>query len=344
MNRLLLALLLALLWPLAGLAESEPVPVDQAGQAYPEQPQWFKDSFLDIREDVAEAAAQGKRLILYFHQNGCPYCARLLRDNFGNRAIAQKTRKHFDVVAINIWGDREVTGLDGKSTTEKQFARALKVQYTPTLLLLDERGRVVLRINGYFEPHKFSVALDYVAGHHEQSQDFRSFYASVSPVKASGRLHELADSLPHPLRLKDARRDSYRPLVVFFEQKVCAECDELHNDLLKKRAVATSLSGLDTAIVDMWSDEPIQTPDGRMMKVRDWARELKIDYAPSLVFFDSAGKEVFRVEAYLRTYHFQGALDYVVSGAYRFQPSFQRYLQHRTEVLQARGFKVDLME
>ncbi len=338
-----LFMMLVLLW-LAVPAQAQEALQGGVNPGYQEKPDWFKDSFLDLREDVAEAAAEGKRLILYFYQDGCPYCARLLRDNFGNRAIAQKTRKNFDVVAVNIWGDREVTDLKGRATTEKRFARALRVQYTPTLLMLDEKGRVVLRINGYFEPHKFSVALDYVAGHHEQKQDFRSYYASVSPVKASGQLHTLADSLPHPLRLKDARRDSHRPLVVFFEQKVCAECDELHNDLLKNRAVAVSLTGLDTAIADMWSDEPVQTPDGREMKLSDWARELGIQYAPSLVFFDTSGREVFRTEAYLRTYHFQGALDYVVSGAYRYQPSFQRYLQHRTEVLQARGFKVDLME
>ena len=73
---------------------------------YPEQPAWFKQSFLDLREDVAEAKQAGKRVLLYFHQDGCPYCARLLRENFGNRRIAEKTRKHFDVIAINIWGDR----------------------------------------------------------------------------------------------------------------------------------------------------------------------------------------------------------------------------------------------
>ncbi len=326
------------------VAAPEPVLAGGVNPGYEEKPAWFKDSFLDIREDVAEAADAGKRVILYFYQDGCPYCAKLLKDNFGNRTIAEKTRKSFDVVAINMWGDREVTDFDGKNTTEKRFAASLRVQYTPTLLMLDENGQVVLRINGYFEPHKFNVALDFVAGHLEKQQDFRSYYAQVMPVKASGRLHELPLSLPSPLRLKDARKDAYRPLVVFFEQPVCAECDELHDDILKRREVAISLTNLDTAVVDMWSKEVIQTPDGREMPIRDWARALGVKYAPSLVFFDSAGKEVFRTGAYLRTFHLHGALDYVISGAYRSQPNFQRFLQHRTDVLHARGFKVDLME
>ena len=53
---------------------------------------------------------------------------------------------------------------------------------------------------------------------------------------------------------------------------------------------------------------------------------------------------MFRTEAYLRSFHIHGAIDYVVSGTYRRQPSFQRFLQHRTEVLEERGIRVDLMD
>ena len=81
---------------------------------YEAKPAWFKNSFLDIREDVAEAAQADKRVILYFYQDGCPYCAKLLQDNFGDRDISATAREHFDVVAINLWGDREVTDTDGE--------------------------------------------------------------------------------------------------------------------------------------------------------------------------------------------------------------------------------------
>ena len=131
---------------------------------YHDKPAWFKESFLDIREDIGEAAAAGRRVLLYFYQDGCPYCAKLLNDNFGNRAITDKARSGFDVIAINVWGDREVADLSGVATTEKGFAAALRVQYTPTLLFMDEQGKVILRINGYFAPHKFELALDFVAG------------------------------------------------------------------------------------------------------------------------------------------------------------------------------------
>jgi thioredoxin-related protein len=40
-------------------------------------PQWFTPSLLDIREDITEAAREGRRLMLYFHQDGCPWCKQL---------------------------------------------------------------------------------------------------------------------------------------------------------------------------------------------------------------------------------------------------------------------------
>ncbi len=310
---------------------------------YHEKPDWFKSSFLDIREDVAEATDANKRVILYFYQDGCPYCAKLLNDNFGNRKIAEKTQQYFDVIAINMWGDREVTDFAGDLTTEKQFAEKLRVQYTPTLLMLNEGGDVLLRINGYFAPHKFDVALDFVSGKHEKTLGFRDYYAKILPQPATGKLPELAASLTAPFKFKSGREDSYRPLLVMFEQKVCQECDELHADVFKREAVANALTNFDVAVVDMWSKEPIETPDGRSLTMDEWVAELDVKHAPSMVFFDPKGQEVFRTGAYLKTFHVHGAMDYVATGAYQYQPNFQRFLQHRTDALHARGFEVDLM-
>ena len=140
-------------------------------------PPWFKTSFLDIREDVSEAARDGRRLMLYFGQDGCPYCRELMRVNFSQKDLVDKTRKSFDAVALNLWGDREVTWIDGRRYSEKAFAALLKVQFTPTLVFFDEKGNVALRINGYYPPHKLAAALDYVAGRHETRGPFAPFLA-----------------------------------------------------------------------------------------------------------------------------------------------------------------------
>ena len=47
-----------------------------------------------------------------------------MRVNFGDKTIADKTRRHFNAIAINIWGDREVTWTDGRVLQRKGARRA----------------------------------------------------------------------------------------------------------------------------------------------------------------------------------------------------------------------------
>lgn len=309
-----------------------------------EPPPWFKESFLDLKEDIAEAAKAGRRLMLYFYQDGCPYCAKLLRDNFGQKAVADNTRKHFDVIALNLWGDREVTDLTGKTMPEKVFAMAMKVQFTPTLVMFDEKGQVVLRLNGYLQPHKFEAAVDFVGQRLEKKQKFTDYLAKHAREPAAATLNAETWLLPAPLKLADTLKRDGKPLIVLFEQKECAACDEMHLEAFPRPEVTALLAKFSIARIDMASREPVQTPTGKTLPGRDWARRIGVFYTPSLVFFDKAGKEVFRVEGYLRPFHLGSSLDYVASGAYRGQPEFQRFIEARAAARRAKGERVELMK
>ena len=311
---------------------------------YHESPPWFKESFLDLREDVAEARKSSRRVMLYFYQDGCPYCTKLLQDNFGQKAIADKTRKHFDVIAINIWGDREVTDMAARVAPEKAFSRALRIQFTPTLLMLDEQGDVALRLNGYIPPHKFDLALDFAGQRLEIKQSLTDYLKANLKEAASGKLHLEPWLLKPPLKFADSLKWGGKPLLVLFEQKECAACDELHGEAFTRPDVAGLLKKFQVAQADIWSPESLQTPSGEMLPVRDWARKLKVSYTPSLVFFDQSGREVFRVDGYLRPFHLSSALDYVASGAYLKQPEFQRFIEARAAAARARGERVELLK
>src|SRR5213592_4136888 len=110
-----LALASAFLMPLWAIAQT-------ASPHAIEVPAWFSETFLDLREDVRDAAKEGKRLMIYFGQDGCPYCKALMQTNFTQPRIVEKTRRHFVALALNIWGDRQVTGLDGRTMPEKELA------------------------------------------------------------------------------------------------------------------------------------------------------------------------------------------------------------------------------
>lgn len=306
-------------------------------------PAWFKASFLDLRDDLSEATAAGRRTLIYFGQNGCPYCTRLMEVNFRDPAIVATTRRHFDAIEINILGSRAVTWLDGKTRSEKDLAAFLKVQFTPTLLFLDEKGAVALRVNGYYPPPRFSAALDYVAGRHEKKLSFAEFQKSAPRGTAAGAARSPALFRAAPYAF-DRRTPAARPLAVFFEQRECADCDDLHAGPLAAEATRRLLAGFDAYRLDVQGTEPVIAPDGSKTTAAAWARTLNIQYTPGIVFFDERGREVLRVDAYLRSFHLQSALEYVASGAYRTEPSLQRYIQARAEAVRARGGRVNLME
>ena len=302
-------------------------------------PKWFAETFLDFREDVRDAAREGKRVMLYFGQDGCPYCKALMKVNFGERDIAEKTRRHFVPVALNLWGDREVTWVDGRRTTEKQLARLLQVQYTPTLLFLDEKGGVALRLNGYVPPERFRPALDYAAGRMEGKVAFADYAA-----RAQGASSTALASQPFFDKGADLARlaRAGKPLAIVFEQKGCAECAELHREGFARPEVLGLLRRFTVVQLDLAGSRAIVTPAGAPSNEREWARSLGIHYAPSFVFLDAKGAEVFRAEGYLRPFHLAAALDYVAASAYTAEPSFQRYLQKRADAQRAAGKAVDL--
>ncbi|MDQ2962691.1 MAG: thioredoxin fold domain-containing protein [Pseudomonadota bacterium] len=312
---------------------------DAASYAF-DIPPWFASTFLDFREDIGDAARDGRRLLVYFGQDDCPYCKQLMVTNFSQRAIVDKTRKNFVAVALNLWGDREVTWIDGRVMTEKEFARMLNVQFTPTLLFFDEKGLVVARLNGYYPPQRFEAVLDYVAGRLERNQPLAEYLVRGAREPASPRLHDEPFFLRPPYDLR--RKPGNKPLAVIFETTDCSACDELHRDGFRRDEVLAQVKRVDMARFALGAPTELTTPAGRKTSAEAWARELNVTYAPTVIFFDESGSEVFRIEAYLRPFHFASSFAYVTSGAYRAEPSFQRYLQGRAGEMRARGERVEL--
>ena len=125
-----------------------------------EAPEWFAETMLDAREEAADAAKAGKRLMLYFWLEGCPYCERMTRVTFRDPAVLERLKRGFVPVGVNVRGDRDIGWTDGALLTEKQLAAALKVRGTPTMVFLDAKGAIALRLSGYVEPADFARALE----------------------------------------------------------------------------------------------------------------------------------------------------------------------------------------
>ncbi len=291
-------------------------------------PDWFNEPFLDLPRDLAQAVAAGKQgLMVYFGQKRCAYCHKLLKVNFGQTDIAEYTRKHFDVVPIDIWGLDEVTTLDGAVLTEQAFSYRENNTFTPTVVFYDRDGKEALRLRGYYPPYQFRAALEFVADGHYRREPFYAYLARGENrmVFDAADMNEEAFYSPPPYNLDRSRVRSDRPLAVFFEQGDCHACDVLHGQSLREPAIYSLFEQFDNVQLDRWGDTPVVTPQGRATTARQWADDLGLFYAPSLMLFDEGGAEILRVDSVVGFYRLRNVLNYVTTKAYLTEPNFQRW-------------------
>jgi thioredoxin-related protein len=336
MNRVAapLTLLALLAWLAAGTAlaaddpdaafEFDDFPLENLLQ----YPTWFKKSFLDLREDLEDAKAENKQgIIVYFGQRRCAYCKMLMEVNFKLTDIVTYTRRHFDVIPIDIWSPEEMTDPAGNEMSQRQFAVRMGTNFTPSLLFYDTEGRLALRLRGYYPPYQFRAALEYVAGGHYQREAFAVYMARGDSTQRFEKtdLNEQPFFIPPPHNLDRSHFPGQRPLVVFFEQGDCHACDVLHTQPLNQPTIHKLFDQFDNVQLDMWSDQPVITPDGRSTTARQWAQDLGLFYAPSILFFDEHGEEIIRVDSVVRFFRLRNVLNYVISHGYKSYPDFQSW-------------------
>jgi thioredoxin-related protein len=170
---------------------------------------WFHESFLDLSEDLAEAEAEGKRLMIVWEQRGCPYCKRMHEVNLRIPRIVDTLKSDFMVIQLNLWGDREVTDFDGEVLKEKDLANKWRVMFTPTLQFFPATAKElggqsgvtgeVVRIPGYFKPFHFYFLLRYAkTGGYETEPSFQRWLGGIGEkLEEKGVTYDLyADDLP----------------------------------------------------------------------------------------------------------------------------------------------------
>ncbi len=99
---------------------------------------WMRDTFKDLREDLEEANAEGKRLMVIIEQRGCIYCTKMHEEVFPNPEITAALNDNFFVVQINMFGDVEVTDFDGTTLPEKDMVRRWNALFTPTMMFFPQ--------------------------------------------------------------------------------------------------------------------------------------------------------------------------------------------------------------
>ena len=71
--------------------------------------------------------------------------------------------KNFEIIELDVNGDREMVASNHQILKEKKFAREIKIFATPTLLFFNKKGVIVKRYSGYYPPDTFLSILQTVS-------------------------------------------------------------------------------------------------------------------------------------------------------------------------------------
>ncbi|MEE9309444.1 MAG: thioredoxin fold domain-containing protein [Cocleimonas sp.] len=307
-----------------------------------EMPDYFKDSFLDFREDAEEAGDAGKHMLVFADLKGCPYCAKMLKDNFettekegGNR---EYIKTNFDSIHLNIKGSRDIAFNEETEVPENELAQALQVRFTPTLLFMNANNKVVARVNGYRSPREFKQMLNFVHEKAYEKTDFPSYREahlkdSVYTFLEHEYLTEMTDFQ------KGMNAD--KPLAIIFEDKTCDECERFHKEVLDLPETKAILSKFNFVRLDALSDKEIIDPKGDKTTASAWLKRENISYRPAMLFY-AEGKKIEELTGLLKSFHFQQLISFIANKKYNQYSRWTDYGEEYSGAILQSGKDIDI--
>lgn len=126
---------------------------------------WYLKSFLDLAEDLAAATAGNKRFAILWGLKGCPACRWMHEVHLAAPETERYIHENFEILHLNVLGQRPVTDFDGTKLGEKAFAARYGIEGTPSIQFFPETvdglasrapaAREVARMPGLPDPAAF---------------------------------------------------------------------------------------------------------------------------------------------------------------------------------------------
>ena len=341
-KQLLFALILTISFSASANAETSTVEAKTPGKVIGATevviPEWFKDSFLDFREEVEEAAEADKHVLIYFHIAGCPYCQKMLDDNFRGDYNKSLIQASFDSIDLDLHGSREVAFNDETEVPESDLARALNVRYTPTILFMNDKNQIVQRLNGYRSPREFRQVLNFVKDKAYLKGDF----ASYRQQHLTDAVYELKN---HPVYTQTNNIQQLisagKPVAVLFEDTSCDDCERFHKEVFDLAETQSILENYTVVRLDALDDSQIIDDKGNETTAKAWLNKLNISYRPAMLLYNE-GEHRETLSGMLKLFHFQQLLSYVSGKHYKDFNTWSKYMVHRSGELIKAGQDVDV--
>jgi len=138
---------------------------------------FFAPTLGDLKVELDDAKRAGKRAAFVMcMRDDCPYCERMKKNILSQPGVQDAYRKQFALLAVDTKGAVPITDFAGKPTTEKAFALAQGVRYTPVIVFYGLDGKPLTRVDGEIRSvEEFMLLGEFVASGAYTKMKFAEF-------------------------------------------------------------------------------------------------------------------------------------------------------------------------
>jgi thioredoxin-related protein len=283
-----------------------------------------------VQGELSRPAGRSWRCQTVLSQKNCSHCQAFIDTTLSDPVIQERVQKNYDVIALDIFNDLELTDIDGSVSTIKNFAEKQRARFTPTLLFYGVEGARLFKIIGFYPPAKFNRVLDYVEGGDYQRETLGQYLQKDRTVTGQQDIQYDFTLFSRPPYLLDrARFKGQQPILVFFETPDCNPCQRFHEGALNDKNVRRLMPEFEAVQLNSLDNiSKVKVPSGRVLTPQQWSNELQLAYDYSVIFFDENGVEVHRLDAETGKDRMSGSMQYVLEKSYL---QHEQFLQWRKE-------------
>ncbi len=142
-----------------------------------------RDFFLPPPYNIPELLKNKKPLAVFFEQGNCHACDLLHTDPLNQEETVKELQK-MQAIQLDMWSDTPVITPEGQQTTASQWADALGIFHTPSIVFFDESGKEIMRIDSIVQYYRLWGVLDYINKRAYLTQpDYQAWRLSQRDIK-----------------------------------------------------------------------------------------------------------------------------------------------------------------
>lgn len=136
-----------------------------------------------MKEAQKLAREHDKKVFVFNEASWCIYCKKMEKKVFPKQGVIDSMKTYYFPVKVDIESD-QMMEFNGQKMTQQQFAHSFKIRATPTILFIDNEGKVLGMQPGYIPANTFRVLLSFVGSGAFQETGFKQYRNRHEPVSA----------------------------------------------------------------------------------------------------------------------------------------------------------------